>query len=201
MRRKIFSLLLFIFLFQFIAAEAHETAGFVVIKSDRHWIIKIADSLLTNGNILKLDSGTYTFYGRPQSSYSWPATFSEGTVSVAAQDTVIIVPENFIIKEEIETERLDNFKSFNNKPLSQPPVAYRQYVKNGLILSAVGTNWLSFYLKRVADDYYDRYGQNSSLPAINRDKQKMKQFDTYSQVTLGISAALLAAYIYISLTE
>jgi len=83
----------------------------------------------------------------------------------------------------------------------QPSLRKHEKLKTGLIFSAIAANWFSFYLKRQADDYYKKYRSASDLSKINNSYDKSKQFDTYSSILLGVSAAALSSYIYLTLTE
>ncbi len=74
------------------------------------------------------------------------------------------------------------------------PSVYRTYLKPGLAALAIATNWASFYLKRKADDYYQRYHATSNLSKINEYYKQTQKFDRYSEIMLGISITGFTAY-------
>jgi len=73
--------------------------------------------------------------------------------------------------------------------------------KPALIVTAVAANWLSFYLKRRADDYYIEYRKSSSPSDMRRYYNTSADFDRYSTVALGISTAALSAFFFFLLSE
>ncbi|MGD9486733.1 MAG: hypothetical protein AB7W47_01805 [Calditrichaceae bacterium] len=77
------------------------------------------------------------------------------------------------------------------------PNGIKRLVKPGLVITAITSNWLSFYLKRIADDHYDSYKSTSNLSDMRRNYNKAKDFDNYSSIALGISAAALSTYLYL----
>lgn len=81
------------------------------------------------------------------------------------------------------------------------PSLFKRYLKPGLVVTAITTNWLSFYLKRKADDYYDKYQSSSEVSRINHYYDKTEQFDMYSSVLLGVSTAATASFLYLLLTD
>jgi hypothetical protein len=81
------------------------------------------------------------------------------------------------------------------------PSPFRKYLKPGLAVTAVASNWLSFYLKRKADDYYDKYHSSSDLNRMNRYYDRTEQFDLYSAVMLGVSTAATVTFFYLLLSD
>lgn len=81
------------------------------------------------------------------------------------------------------------------------PSLFKRYLKPGLVVTAISANWLSFYLKRQADDYYDRYQTSSDISRINRYYDKTQQYDTISNVLLGVSTAATVSFLYLLLTD
>ncbi len=77
----------------------------------------------------------------------------------------------------------------------------KQSVKPGLATLAVLSNWTSFYLKRKADDYYRDYQRASDLKKINKFYAKTQNFDAFSNIMLGVSAASLSTFLYLMITE
>ncbi|MGD9898170.1 MAG: hypothetical protein AB7T22_03485 [Calditrichaceae bacterium] len=77
------------------------------------------------------------------------------------------------------------------------PNGIKRLIKPGLVITAITSNWLSFYLKRMADDHYDSYRNTSNLSDMRRNYNKAKDFDNYSSIALGVSAAALSTYLYL----
>ncbi|MCD6374890.1 MAG: hypothetical protein J7L94_05145 [Caldisericaceae bacterium] len=77
----------------------------------------------------------------------------------------------------------------------------KRYLKPGLATLALLSNWGSFYLKRVADDYYERYQHTSNLRQINYYYHKTQQFDQWSNVLLGVSVISISVYLYLLLSD
>jgi len=77
----------------------------------------------------------------------------------------------------------------------------KEHRKPALIVTAVAANWLSFYLKRRADDYYIHYRKSSNLSDMRRYYATSAVYDRYSAVALGISTAALSAFFYFFLSE
>jgi len=176
--------------------------GTVIFEAEKPWIISIGDTLtILSDEEIELQEGEYNFSARPQISYSWPAIFVEGKVN-------IIQGEATSYQLNIQNSR-SNQTSALFMPITTPVKeqsinfidADNNNYKTTFLLSAIAANWLSFYLKRKADDYYDSYQSAASLGNINDNYNKSKQFDTYSGVALGISTAALSWYIYVMLTE
>jgi hypothetical protein len=179
-----------------------QDSGYIKFDSQETWIIEINDTLITSNEVLKINSGTYAFSARPQISYSWPAVYNEGKISVSTNDTTHFtlskdksVADNVALNTSLP-------KTTSYKDLDYHPQSY-QYpkLKTGLLITSVAANWLAFYLKRQADNNYRKYGRASSISELNKYYDLAGDFDTASTVMLSISATALAGYIYIALTE
>jgi hypothetical protein len=183
----------------------NKNMGYLKFESNQDWLIEINDSLKINSaDVTELEPGSYYLKARPLLSYNWPAIFIEDTVHIKSSDTLV-----YALKPEKSTIKQNTY--YNARAINKPIVySDNKYVpayensstlKNTLILTAIATNWLSFYLKRQADDYYDKYRAGSNLKKINNYYDKTQQFDTFSGVMLGVSAAALSTYIYLTLSE
>jgi hypothetical protein len=177
-------------------------SGFVKFNGSESWVIEIGDSLsIQTDTITSLPTGSYTFKARPQISYNWPAVLIEETIEIHQGDTL-----NYYLSAE-----KSNAPSFSAQTLPktttysetgfQPSIRKHTSLKTGLIISVIAANWLSFYLKREADDYFRDYKSASNLSKINNFYDKSKQFDRYSNIMLGISTVALSSYIYLTLTD
>ena len=188
----------------FISQSIAQQKGVLTFKSSENWTIQVDDSLnIDSTQPISLKPGKHFFKARPQISYNWPATFIEDSLVISENDTTFItlhVPynQNTPFKQLVEGQQ-------NNPQIVLPNSGFisenRTKIKSVLILSAVAANWMSFYLKRQADNYYDRYKGASSLKKLNNYYDKTQQFDTLSGVMLGVSAAALSGFIYLTLTE
>jgi len=86
---------------------------------------------------------------------------------------------------------------------TQPPrkSGFRKYSKPILAATSITSNWLSFYLKRKADDYYDKYKASSNSSKISKYYDRTEQCDLYASVMLGVSTAATAAFFYYLIKE
>ncbi len=194
--------ILFIILLSIGFCLAQTKTGFVIFSGDEKWVIQLADSLtIDSGEVISLDEGNYKFKARPQISYSWPTVLVEGTLDIHNTDTLVyrLSVENSSVKDSLFSQ-LPNRTDYS-KGVYLPAIQKHSKLKTSLILSALAANWLSFYLKRQADDYYKDYRRASSLAKLNNYYTKTRDFDVYSNIMLGISAAALSSYIYLTLTE
>lgn len=193
-------LFLLIVIAWFNISAGQQSNGFIRIESDKNWIISIGDSLFSNGENLKLPAGKYNFQGRPQISYNWPAIIIDGQITILSDDTVKIIPQNYLLNTTRVINPIEP-KIYDYEAVKKDDYKKTTYLKNSLLFSAIVTNWLSFYLKREADGYYKQYGQAQSGNDIRKFKKKFNDYDDYSQIVLGISSAILSGYIYLSLTD
>ncbi|WP_456439169.1 hypothetical protein [Caldithrix abyssi] len=93
--------------------------------------------------------------------------------------------------------------TFNEIPLKNKNAAdktrIKKYLQPGLAALALTCNWGSFYLKRVADDYYDQYRYTSDLQKMNHYYDRTRQFDRLSNALLTVSVVALSVYLYLIL--
>ncbi len=85
---------------------------------------------------------------------------------------------------------------FNNQNSDQ---RFKKYLKPGLAGFALLTNWSSFYFKRLADDYYQRYHHTSDISRLNTYYNKTQQYDQISNILLTVSVVSLSVYLYLLL--
>ncbi len=196
------SKLMFAFIICISSVYAKSDPGFVSFTGNESWLIEINDSLTVQTNMItKLPSGSYKFKARPQISYSWPAILIEDTFEIQAADTILfsLRVENSNVTT-LPFQMTPKITAYSGNGY-QPPIIKDTRLKTGLIISAFAANWLSFYLKRQADDYYHKYKSSSNGSKINDYFDKSNKLDTYSSIALGISAAALSSYIYLTLTD
>jgi hypothetical protein len=169
--------------------------GYVKFESDKTWIIEINDSLLTSPCLLEIES-------RPQISYVWPALSIDSSITITTGDTSYYRLAADISNSNTGDINMDLaetkvYKEADYQPQSQ---SYSK-LKTGLLIGAIAANWVSFYLKRQADDNYSKYTHASNMDAINRYYDRAADFDKASTLMLSLSAAVLTGYIYLSLSE
>lgn len=68
--------------------------------------------------------------------------------------------------------------------------------KFSLLAVSVAAQWASFYFKNVADSRYDDYRRAADPQRAQQFWDETERFDTFSDVSLGISYASLAGLIY-----
>ncbi len=79
-------------------------------------------------------------------------------------------------------------------------LGFENWQKPALIFTAVVSNWLSFYLKREADDAYQRYRTTSDLSEMQRFYNRTRDLDHLSSMMLGVSVISLSGYFYLLIT-
>lgn len=76
------------------------------------------------------------------------------------------------------------------------PKTKQEYTRRGLLTTAILTNWVSFYLKRRADDYYGKYRRASNIRKLTSYYNQTAEFDRFSNAMLLVSGVALTAYLY-----
>jgi len=64
------------------------------------------------------------------------------------------------------------------------------------LTGTVATHWLAFYFKNVADENYDKYARTADPRLMKKYWDETRKYDRLSDITLGISYALLSGLIY-----
>lgn len=76
-------------------------------------------------------------------------------------------------------------------------LAHTRLKSKFLFLSgSVLTNWLAFYFKNLADDNYNKYLTTSNPQLMDKYWDKTQKFDRFSDISIGVSYALLGGLIY-----
>ena len=68
--------------------------------------------------------------------------------------------------------------------------------KFSLLALAAASHWASFYFKNRADSNFDRYERAADPVQRERFFDRTERFDTYSEISLGVSYVSLAGLIY-----
>ncbi|MCB0283126.1 MAG: hypothetical protein KDF60_11150 [Calditrichaeota bacterium] len=184
---------------------SQDQKAFLEFESGKEWIIQVNDSLtMQTGKVYNLQEGKYHFKARPAISYNWPSILVQDSLKLSAGDTL-----KYVLSENNSSiEKLSLIEpNVTTKPIVFSDAAVTSQneknisVKTTLIVSAIAANWFSFYLKRRADNYYDKYQSASDLSRINNYYNKTEQYDNFSEIMLGISTVALGTYIYLLLSE
>jgi hypothetical protein len=73
--------------------------------------------------------------------------------------------------------------------------------REGLVLGSLISSWVSFYLKREADRYYDKYQRTTNPERLRSYADKTREYDRYSEIAIGVSITTLATYMYFLIWE
>ncbi len=180
----------------------------IIEVKESPWVIELNDEqiLVPNDTTLKVDDDMIIIRAQPQINYTWPSIFLSDTLNFSTHDTVFYLLDKRLSKgndksiriaeeSEIISNQMPDIKTYGSDNKNY------KWIKNSLIISAVVTNWLSFYMKNRADDSYEKYKSASSLDKIDKYYKRTTLYDNYSNVLLGVSLATLSGYIYMTLTE
>ena len=118
----------------------------------------------------------------------YPLNFA-GSDSLRQTLLPVLLPDSVVHVKEISRFR-DLF-----------PSAPKSYLKHGILVGSIASNWLSFYLKRQADMYYDSYKQSNNLSQLNHYYDKARRYDNYATTAIVVSGVALATYVYILIRE
>ena len=77
----------------------------------------------------------------------------------------------------------------------------RLKTKFALLSGTIVAHWLSFYFKNVADKNYDLYLRTANPVAMQNYWNTMERYDRYSEISLGVSYAMLSGLIYLFMTQ
>ncbi len=106
----------------------------------------------------------------------------------------------FVLKNSrphlFELQPIDMAENKPDLPFGYSLVHTRLKTKFLFLTGTVVTHWLSFYFKNVADDSYEKYSQTVDPRQMNKYWDKTRKYDRYSDITLGVSYALLSGLIY-----
>lgn len=70
------------------------------------------------------------------------------------------------------------------------------WLKEGLILTSLLSSWGAFYFKREADKNYNKYLTTANPAAMTKYYDRTTTFDTYSEISIAISAVAVTTYMY-----
>jgi hypothetical protein len=95
----------------------------------------------------------------------------------------------------ITLESIDFYKQESNT-FSHNLIHRRLKTKFLFLSGTVITHWLAFYLKNVADNNFDKYEKTADPTLMDRYWNNTQRYDRYSDISLGVSYALLSGLIY-----
>ncbi len=195
---------LFIILSGNVFAQSVASSGFLKIRNADNWQITVDDTIALDRMaepLVALPPGQHLLTAHPVNIKNWLVHAQTHHFHILPADTIVI---NLGKREENPQPRFTVFKNasgIRDGSVLQKSSNLKAYLKPALIITAVASNWASFYLKRKADDYYDIYLETSSLSKLNQYYDKSADFDAYASVMLGVSVAALSGYLYLLLTE
>jgi hypothetical protein len=101
---------------------------------------------------------------------------------------------------QVQLRRLENHKH-NYVLKSGPEKSHFKWYREGLIVTSVVSSWASFFYKRKADEYYDRYMHTADPFQMVMSFRRTQDFDRYADIALGISLVSLGIYLFILIID
>ena len=203
--RLYFLLLLLLGLSNNAAAQVEKESGYLSLPDKEAWQIQIDDSLINKNSYeyLPLPPGKHTLKASPINNKNWSITSQLHQFDIQAAETLRIdlKLQKYKLSQIHDLHKTNIPVNIQNQFSSKKPSVFKRCLKPGLIVTAIAANWTSFYLKRRADDFYDKYNATSSVSRMNHYYDKSVEFDVYSSIMLGVSATALSTYIYLLLTD
>ncbi len=188
------------FLLLFTAVQAQQKAmGFVALPDSDIIVLKSVrqiDSLkIRPQSILQLPAGKQRLKLIFLNDRSWNNWAVDTTLNVPAADTL------FLHNVHRSQTPVIRFSTVTLTPGASGRTQFKHWLKPGLAVATVLSNWASFYLKRRADDYYRLYRHTSDLNKIQSYYAQTKNFDTFSNVMLSVSITSLGGFLYLLITS
>jgi hypothetical protein len=203
--RLYFFLLLLLGLSNNAAAQVEKESGYLFLPDKETWQIQIDDSLINENSFeyLPLPPGKHTLKASPINNKNWSITSQMHQFDIQAAETLRIdlKLQKYKLSQIHDLNKTSIPVNIQNQYSNKKPSIFKKSLKPGLITAAIAANWTSFYLKRRADDYYDKYNATSSISRMNHYYDKSVEFDVYSSIMLGVSVTALSTYIYLLFTE
>lgn len=100
----------------------------------------------------------------------------------------------------VQLRHLDNYKQIDVLK-SGPESNHFRWYREGLIVTSVVSSWASFFYKRRADEYYDRYLHTADPFQMVTSYRRTQDFDRYADIALGISLVSLGIYLFILIID
>ncbi|HED10651.1 MAG TPA: hypothetical protein ENJ10_08170 [Caldithrix abyssi] len=167
------------------------------------WEVLLNDSLTcTSSDTVTLAPGVYILKARPADDYQWPGPFIQDPLKLTAGSKLSygLFNRNRLRAAGMPGRIL--FPPPETKPELAPTVFYKKpFFQNGLLATAILSNWGAFYGKRLADRSYERYLHSSRRNDINKYYRQSENYDLLSNVMLGISVTALSAYFWLLMED
>ena len=198
--RSIINSTIIAFLLLFTAVQAQQKAmGFVALPDSNIIVLKSVrqiDSLkIRPQSILQLPAGKQRLKLIFLNDRSWNNWAVDTTLNVPAADTL------FLHNVHRSQTPMIRFSTVALTPKASGHIQFKHWLKPGLAVATVLSNWASFYLKRRADDYYRLYRHTSDLNKIRSYYAQTKNYDTFSNVMLSVSITSLGGFLYLLITS
>jgi len=176
----------------------------IVIKENEY--INLEFSLNDQVKVLSLPIGGKVFAG-DELIGNTPLTFNRDLIGTRT----IKIEKNGYAGQTFELDANQNQYNFQLKPLkdeTQISVAGLsengnsiKWYREGLVVTSLISSWVSFYYKRQADQAYAKY----QVTADSRERfalwSQTQQYDTFSEIAIGVSAATLGTYFFLLLID
>jgi len=191
------------FICLFFSSLAYAQHGYLRFDTHEIWNVSLSDtSAFASDTCLALPPGRYYIAARPQWDNSWPGIILQDSLTVAAGDTIIFALRR--TKKYLKPPDIGNTMPLHmTRPLLMTGTGARfsKNTKRIVLVGAIAANWIGFFLKRRADNYYSKYQSSNTLSEIDKNFHRSRQFDNLSSALLGISLAAFGTYIYMIVSE
>jgi hypothetical protein len=85
--------------------------------------------------------------------------------------------------------------------LRKPSQGGLKWYREGLVVTSLIASWTSFYYKRQADQAHARYLVTSDSRKRFALWNQTRQYDTFSEIAIGVSVATLGTYFFLLLID
>ena len=92
-----------------------------------------------------------------------------------------------------------NPESVSNEITFASPVldnSQTTWFKEGFVVLSVISSWAAFYFKREADQNYSKYLSSGNPAKIEKYYNATQRYDTFSDISIGVSLGALSTYMY-----
>jgi hypothetical protein len=162
--------------------------------------------LIDEIKILSLPVGGQVFAGK-QLIGNTPLTFDRSLVG----NQSLKIEKNGYEDQTLEIDAYQNEYSLTLHPLENDPqlkvakVSEGQgglkWYREGLVVTSLVASWAAFYYKREADQSYAKYQVTSDSRRRFSLWNQTRQYDTFSEIAIGVSAATLGTYFFLLLLD
>jgi hypothetical protein len=168
--------------------------------------IKLDFELIDKIKILSLPIGGQVFAGK-QLIGSTPLTFDRNLIG----NQSLKIEKNGYEDQTLDIDAYQNEYSLTLHPLENDPqlkvarVSESQgglkWYREGLVVTSLVASWAAFYYKREADQSYAKYQVTSDSRRRFSLWNQTRQYDTFSEIAIGVSVATLGTYFFLLLID